>query len=283
MKTGHIGFESSRSLAETLGRAMSFDCNDIDITYKRCMEQLFLSVPDNQTVNGKDYQIVYDHLANLSVFKSVCDVEPIEAQDSDVVDRNRKLDLRYCTKEESEDFHSLLNRTYEYIKSVNYDLYRSVRLLINFYVLAGHPHAEGGSVSSSIGVIWINPDINYSEQGLADVIVHETVHNFLFLDDMVNKIFSCDMEHLTSYKAKSAILLKERAFDKAFHAAFVLHHLITWKGSGANNGIDNKNLTASIVSMQKYKNKALTKHGLDRLSQLERIYLLEDNLLSLSA
>ena len=81
---------------------------------------------------------------------------------------------------------------------------------------------EGGSVSGCIGMVYLCPKEDWDTTFYAEMLVHEYVHNRLFLDDMVNGLFP-DLSLLKHPDAQvtSTIRRTKREYDKSFHAACV--------------------------------------------------------------
>lgn len=81
---------------------------------------------------------------------------------------------------------------------------------------------EGGSVSGCIGMVYLCPKEDWDVTFYAEMLVHEYVHNRLFLDDMVNGLFP-DLSLLKHPEAQvtSTIRRTKREYDKSFHAACV--------------------------------------------------------------
>lgn len=80
----------------------------------------------------------------------------------------------------------------------------------------------GGSVKSCLGVIWANPSPSWDPIDVAEFLIHELVHNLIFLDEI-------RYQHYVDYKELqrpenlviSAILEQERPLDKVLHSAIV--------------------------------------------------------------
>ncbi len=92
------------------------------------------------------------------------------------------------------------------------------------YILMGNRFGYGGgSISSRIGLIWLAPLEDWSIETWAENIVHELVHNILFIEELVNTIFRYSVQEMAEPNATaiSAIRQEKRGFDKSFHSAFV--------------------------------------------------------------
>lgn len=94
---------------------------------------------------------------------------------------------------------------------------------------------DGGSVSSAIGFFYLSPKPSWTTDYFAEVMVHETIHNSLFLFDMVYNLFP-DLQALLLPEAHvtSAIRCEKRPFDKSFHAACVAAGLIAFNQKAGN-------------------------------------------------
>lgn len=108
------------------------------------------------------------------------------------------------------------------IRLLDPNLHTLINELIGVFPCFRKPGFGGGSVSSLVGMIWLNPQPNWTVIDYADAIVHEFIHNNLFLEDMVHTIFP-DTGLLLREDAlvTSTILKRKRPLDKAFHSAAV--------------------------------------------------------------
>lgn len=107
-------------------------------------------------------------------------------------------------------------------------LYKSFQEICPFIILGRFPGYGGGTVSTRIGMIWLSPSLEWKVNHWAENIVHEFIHNCLFLEDLVNNIFpynAIEMENLDSH-ATSAIRQVKRPYDKSYHSAFVAYGLV---------------------------------------------------------
>jgi len=132
------------------------------------------------------------------------------------------IDWQY-SKDEKEVIKSRISKAWELIRYVYPEIYLSIQTIIGSLLMAKLSTYEGGSVSSVIGAIWVSLDPLRPYEDFAEHIVHEYVHNCLFLEDMVHGIFVDGEQRLGENDAivKSAILKIPRGYDKSFHSAFV--------------------------------------------------------------
>lgn len=124
--------------------------------------------------------------------------------------------------EQQKEIESKYEEAWEVISSLDRGLYEIMNLLISTVFCCNVARLGGGSVTSYISVIWLSPKPEWTKVDYAENLVHEFVHNSLFLDDMVHNVFPDHLE-LSSSDAMvtSSILKRKRHFDKSFHAACV--------------------------------------------------------------
>lgn len=104
----------------------------------------------------------------------------------------------------------------------NPNLYCLIKQIIGSVAAYRIPHRDGGSVSCCIGLIWLSPHADWTIEYCAEMLVHEFVHNSVFLEDMVRGIMPNPalLEHEEALSV-SAIRQTRRPYDKAFHSACV--------------------------------------------------------------
>jgi hypothetical protein len=146
--------------------------------------------------------------------------------------------------------------------------------LVGELLFARLEHFGGGSVSDLIGVIWLSPSHDWSENNYAENIVHEYVHQALFLDEMVNTIFAESVPRMAEDDAtvRSAILQRRRGYDKAYHSAFVSYTLLNLRRLVGAEGEHSSNLDPLLVTLDELvmKSNFLTDHGRAILIDLTR-------------
>jgi hypothetical protein len=101
-----------------------------------------------------------------------------------------------------------------------------LKLLIGSILFARLPVDDvlGSSHGSLLGTIWINPQDGWERADYAEMILHEGVHQSLFLDEMVNTLFVLSAREMENEGClvPSPSLGRPRAFDLAFHSAVVV-------------------------------------------------------------
>jgi hypothetical protein len=108
------------------------------------------------------------------------------------------------------------------------ELQESVTTVIAALLFGRLPRFGGGSNSSMIGCVWLNPKAGWTDDDWIDNIVHEYVHQCLFIEDMRAGLFTVDGEVLAQPDAlvRSALLRTLRPYDRAYHSCFVSFALI---------------------------------------------------------
>lgn len=110
------------------------------------------------------------------------------------------------------------------------ELFGSFSSLIQYVIFAHRDGYSGGTVSSRIGLIWLSPSVEWSDDEWLENLIHEFVHNALFLEDLVHSIFSVGSARLeqSDALATSAIRQVKRGYDKSYHSAFVSQTIIEY-------------------------------------------------------
>lgn len=108
--------------------------------------------------------------------------------------------------------------------------YQSFCSVINYVVFARRDGFSGGTVSNRIGLIWLAPTENWSSDEWLESLIHEFIHNVLFIEDMVTQIFLAGGSRLEEDDALavSAIRQVKRGYDKSYHSAFVAFGIIEY-------------------------------------------------------
>jgi hypothetical protein len=112
------------------------------------------------------------------------------------------------------------------IAKLDPELHRNLNTIVAGFVFARRPKLEGGSISALTGPIWLDPKDEWTIDTYVENMVHEYVHQCLFLDEMVNTIFAkFSIEEMSTPEAlvTSTILKRRRPYDKSYHSAFVAY------------------------------------------------------------
>ena len=103
-----------------------------------------------------------------------------------------------------------------------------VKILIAWLIFVRKDGYAGGSFWHILGAVWMSPTKAWEIRDYAENLLHETVHQAMFLDDMVHGLFSASPEDLAADTAlvTSSIRGAKRPYDYSFHAATVSVALI---------------------------------------------------------
>lgn len=122
---------------------------------------------------------------------------------------------------EQERIVHAITDAFSYIRAVDADLHDAIRLQIAT-ITPVRREGSSGTVSSMVGLIWLNPTPAWTVVDFAENLVHEFIHNTIFLADMVNKIFTTPHWYAPDDGlVVSAIKQYPRAVNIAYHSAFV--------------------------------------------------------------
>jgi hypothetical protein len=103
----------------------------------------------------------------------------------------------------------------------------SVRVLVAEFLFAKQKGSGGASLGDQLGVIWLNPPARWERVDYAEAILHESVHQALFLHEMVNRVYDAGIEEMEDEESLvvSAVRRERRPYDASFHAACVAFEL----------------------------------------------------------
>lgn len=159
------------------------------------------------------------------------------------------------------------------VAAVSHDLHELIELTIGEIFLAQESGSEGGTMSSNVGLIWLNPRIEWGARKTGENLVHEWIHNMLFLADMVNPIFAVDYISLSadSAHATSAILHRKRPFDRCYHSAAVAAGLVFFHTISGDTEAADALIEPTMKTVRELQGKPdlMTQSGADLLRDVE--------------
>ncbi|CAK6481436.1 aKG-HExxH-type peptide beta-hydroxylase [Peribacillus castrilensis] len=162
-------------------------------------------------VNDK-IEVTFDHedLYNRLIIKDL------------LKDKNVKFTDHLFSIDEQQEIMKNIEEAFELLNTINPSIMNTMRKVIGAIACYKVEGYVGGSVSSSIGVIWLHPPKHWKIEDYAEAIYHEFIHHCLYLDDMIYAIFP-NQEVANSPEAMtiSSILTTKRSIDKAYHSAVV--------------------------------------------------------------
>jgi HEXXH motif-containing protein len=155
------------------------------------------------------------------------------------------------------------------IAKVDPNLHRLITTLIGSVAVYRIAQRDGGSVSCGIGLIWISPKQDWTLEYYAEMLVHEFVHNSVFLEDMIHGIMP-NPELLEHEEALTTSVIRKtrRPFDKAFHSACVAAAIMYFYHSMGNESEAGSYVSSMRRTIEElYQNDMrLHKNGLELLS-----------------
>jgi hypothetical protein len=118
---------------------------------------------------------------------------------------------------------SSINDALSLIRKTNVNLFNLFHSIIGSIAVHSIPERDGGSISNGIGLIWLSPLKSWDSKYYGEMLVHELIHNCVFLEDMVRGIMpNTDLLGIDDALSISAIRQTRRPFDKSFHSACVV-------------------------------------------------------------
>jgi hypothetical protein len=151
----------------------------------------------------------------------------------------------------------------------------SVGSLVGTILLVDARGLVCGSSSTAIGAVMLCPQPRWGPKRWLACLVHEMVHQALFLEEMVHGAYAMSNDAMseTEHRVMSAIRKQPRPYHAAFHAAYVAY-VLEWMHDRlglAGPPADNTMPLAPIVAELGERRRCLTAHGerlLDELASL---------------
>ncbi|ATE64016.1 aKG-HExxH-type peptide beta-hydroxylase [Rhizorhabdus dicambivorans] len=132
-------------------------------------------------------------------------------------------------------------------------------------ILARRDDYSGGTVSNRIGLIWLGPELHWTDLDWLENLVHEFVHNALFLEDLVHHVLIGGGDTLEQPEALtlSAIRQVKRGYDKAYHSAFVSFTVIEMYHAVGRSDLAEPYIAPLLLSCEELVNnrRFATQHG----------------------
>jgi HEXXH motif-containing protein len=148
------------------------------------------------------------------------------------------------------------------------------RLLVATLVVLRRPGLFSASAISALGAVAVNPAPEWEAIDFAETLLHESVHQAVFLDEMVNTLYGVDPKRLAADDALvlSAVRRTARPYDAALHAACVAVEVL-WLHAGRDDAERvaqwSTGLTDSVAQLTERRH-LLSAHGNEVLDDLER-------------
>jgi hypothetical protein len=103
-----------------------------------------------------------------------------------------------------------------------------VAVLVARIFFAAKAGFGGASTADMLGCVWLSPPDKWEDVDYAEAVYHESVHQALFLEEMVHGVYTVAAAEMLEEDARvvSAIRRERRPFDASFHAACVAAALL---------------------------------------------------------
>lgn len=212
----NFSFLNSEQVIANVNTLIGLYKKDVDIANEDRKSLLFDVLNDLQSSNipFKSDGILID-FENQSLLEQLITDGMIDSEDT--LNNQHLFSL-----EDQQIIRENIEKALQLINILHPGLHYLINQLIGTIVCFRKKGFGGGSVSSLVGCIWLNPLAKWSIVDYAESLYHEFIHNSLFLDDMLNSIFP-DTQIITTEQAMitSTILKKKRPLDRSFHSACV--------------------------------------------------------------
>jgi hypothetical protein len=144
---------------------------------------------------------------------------------------NDSLPDGYSFSHESEqNIRSQCAHAASFISKVWPHVFGVIEILVGCLIFGKLRDHGGASLADTLGVVWLNPQDKWTVNDYAEALIHESVHQARFLDEMISGNFSLTREEMSQekYLVISSIRKVKRPYDLAFDSATVSVTLVEW-------------------------------------------------------
>jgi HEXXH motif-containing protein len=194
--------------------------------YFQCLNQVQqLSLRDPLDTSGPAITVDLNGEQTRAIIKTLLLAEDMRDVDSvEAIAPDRLPDLMRCLADAR-----MMIREYDPTAG------RYLSDLVGEIILIQKSGYVSGSFWHLLGAIWISPEPTWTIVDFAETLLHESIHQSLFLADMVCGLFRCSNADLASTEMLviSPIRKVLRPYDAAFHASTVVVTLVDfyeWAG-----------------------------------------------------
>ena len=149
-----------------------------------------------------------------------------------------------------------------------------VKTLVGCVLFARLEGYSQASLTGVLGLIWISPQDHWRPERYAEAVLHETVHQATFLDEMVNRPFAQTPAQMAEAGAliTSPIRNTKRPYDRSFHAICVSAALVDFYEHLGMEETALGFLLPALGTLEEMRNVQgmLTAHGESVLQELEQ-------------
>jgi hypothetical protein len=199
-------------------------------------------------------------------------IQPTVKYFTDLVELNHE---NYFSQTEAKHIESNIVTSMKLIDKHYPELSTSILRLVGCFLLIKKKGMGSASSPISVGAVWLNPSETWQEIDYAEAILHESIHQSIYLDDMVNEIYAKSLDEMASVEGlvTSSIRKTKRSYDRSFQAACVLAVLVDFYSRlNMLKKVDElyQPLTVTLEELRS-KDKFLTNLGKHILNELECI------------
>jgi HEXXH motif-containing protein len=167
------------------------------------------------------YPFSYQEQPPVPLIEFAIDLEPLATTVAHVLKEERIRPEHVLAPAEAERCQGLVDAGLALLERERPAGFKAACLLVGCLAFARHPSSKGGSCSDVLGLVWVNPPENWDALDYAEMILHETVHQAFFLDEMVNRVYQIGFREREEHLITSAVLRRKRPYDLALHSAVV--------------------------------------------------------------
>lgn len=225
----------------------------------------WLSHVNNKTIDCYDTQSLFV-INNLSLEESF--IEEYKS-DSMLDDKNQSSMIGgIFSIEEKERQIIKINSALNHLKIILPEHYELFNLVISHIIFRKSDSCGGGSVSSVIGLLWLNIKEQLTIYDVLELLIHELTHNLLFIDERRYGHYNYDAIALQHNYAVSAILKETRPLDKVIHSIVVAAEIIL---SRRKYQYDSKNVSIHLPTDKMIEQIAVSIQSVMTMYNIEKL------------
>lgn len=244
------------------------DYNNLKISYNKFLKEMYPDVPYSDK-NEPEY------ITNSSLNKNLIKIFSIESSIDDTF-----YDLSENFSPKTVEILNRMKESADKLGELCPEFHLFYNLSFNSIFHSDSKIASGGTTSSAVGILFIDPRDYWIEEDYYEFLIHELGHTVLFLQEWRFGLFSSQLRLKDSNTfALSAIRGELRPMDKAFHSALVATDVLLFREKviGHNHNFTLHPNTNKLISMVNSsfesmlevnkKENILTKHALLLISR----------------
>ena len=193
-----------------------------------------------------------------------------------LLDGNR-LDYRSSGPEEADRISAAVRQAERLLYRYSASAYTSLHLVVGSVIVASLPskYGTGSGNGNLLGTIWISPQPDWTPMDFAEILLHEGLHQSIFLDDMVNRTFELTPQAFDDPKflVQSPSRRTARPYDLAFHSAIVVTAIASFYAAlevARPSQLDaSVQLLPTTLGQLRAKDEVLSEHGRCLLALME--------------